>query len=193
MKLSIRTITYTAMLLALLICLQWLGSQILEPLVKQLITGSFVNCVLAVAALTVGLTGGIVIALVSPVMAFLLNIAPNIVTVVPIMVANTCFVVLIRLIAGKQTQFHWRKPVAVVAAATVKFVILYALVVKVICQIAAPDLLGQKIGDTVLLAPPMLLPDKLPLMFAWPQLVTALVGGTVAMLIVPVLRKSLQK
>lgn len=193
MKRNIRTITYTAMLLALLICLQWLGSQIIEPMTKQLITGSFVNCVLAVAALIVGLTGGIVIALVSPVMAFLLGIAPNIITVVPIMVGNTCFVVLLRLLASQKDPLHWRNAVALVTAATVKFVILYTLVVKVICQTIAPDLLGKKIGQTIVLAPPMLAPDKLPLMFAWPQLVTALIGGALAILIVPVIKKSLEK
>jgi hypothetical protein len=33
----------------------------------------------------------------------------------------------------------------------------------------------------------------LPTMFAWPQLFTALTGGAVALLIVPVLRKALHK
>lgn len=190
MKSKIRTMTYTAMLLALLICLQWLGAQIVEPTLKQLITGSFVNCVLAVAALTVGLPGAIFIAIVSPVMAFMLQIAPNFITVVPIMVANTCFVVLIRLVAGTGSLL-WRKPAAVVAAAAVKFGVLYLLVVKLVCQVLAPDLMGKKIGDTVVLAPPML--QMLPAMFSWMQLITALVGGALAMLIVPVLKKTLHK
>jgi len=43
----------------------------------------------------------------------------------------------------------------------------------------------------VVLAPPML--QLLPTMFAWPQLVTALAGGTIALLIVPTLRKALHK
>jgi hypothetical protein len=33
----------------------------------------------------------------------------------------------------------------------------------------------------------------LPTMFAWPQLVTALTGGVIALAIVPVLRKALHK
>jgi hypothetical protein len=33
----------------------------------------------------------------------------------------------------------------------------------------------------------------LPTMFAWPQLVTALSGGVLALLIVPVLRKALHR
>lgn len=191
MRMKIRTITYTAMLLALLICLQWAGSQIAEPMTKQLVTGSFVNCVLAVAALTVGLFGSIALAVVSPVMAFLLGIAPNIVTVVPIMLANTCFVLLLRAMAGKQATLHWRQPVAVVTAAVAKFILLYLLVVQVICNLAAPSLMGKKVGQSVVLAPPML--KMLPAMFSWPQLVTALIGGTMAMLLLPAIKKSLRK
>ena len=52
-------------------------------------------------------------------------------------------------------------------------------------------LLGKKIGDIVVLAPPML--KMLPTMFAWPQLVTALTGGIIALTVLPVLRKALHK
>ena len=38
---------------------------------------------------------------------------------------------------------------------------------------------------------PML--KALPATFSWPQLITALIGGAVALLIVPVLRKALKK
>ena len=46
MKKSIRWITETAAMLALLICLQWVGSMIPEQMTKQLITGTCVNAVL---------------------------------------------------------------------------------------------------------------------------------------------------
>ena len=99
--------------------------------------------------------------------------------------------VLLRLIAGKTHKPVWRQPVALVTAAGVKFVVLYMLVVKVICGIASGALMGKKLGDIVVLAPPML--KMLPTMFAWPQLFTALIGGAVALLITPVLRKALHK
>ena len=85
---KIRKLTYTGLLLALLICLQWAGSQIPSPLIKQLITGTMVNCVLAVTVLMAGLGSGLTVALISPVCAFALGIAPNIVTVLPIMAGN---------------------------------------------------------------------------------------------------------
>jgi len=181
-----RFIAETAAMLALLIALQ----AVTKPL-GQLVTGSCVNAVLAITALLVGMHSGIVVAVLSPVFAFLFGIAPNFVTVLPIMVGNVCFTVLLALIAGKHHKPLWRQPVALVAAAGTKFLVLYLLVVKVICGVASGSLLGKKLGDIVVLAPPML--TKLPAMFTWPQLITALIGGTVALLILPVLRKALRK
>ena len=186
MRKNILWITETAVMLALLVTLQTLT----KPM-GQLVTGSCVNAVLAISVLLVGMSSGITIALISPVCAYLFGIAPNFVTVLPIMIGNVCFVVLLRQIAGKTNKPIWRQPVALVAAAGVKFVVLYMLVVKVICGIASGALLGKKLGDIVVLAPPML--KMLPTMFAWPQLFTALIGGAVALLITPVLRKALHK
>ena len=186
MRKKILWITETAVMLALLVALQ----AITKPM-GQLVTGSCVNAVLAISVLLAGMSSGITVALISPVCAFLLGIAPNFVTVLPIMLGNVCYVVLLRLIAGAHHKPIWRQPVALVAAATAKFGFLYLLVVKVICGIASGALLGKKLGNVVVLAPPML--EKLPAMFAWPQLFTALIGGAVGLLITPVLRKALHK
>ena len=185
MNKKIRYITETAVLLALLVALQVAT----KPL-GQLVTGSCVNAVLAITALFTGLWGGLTVALISPVCAFLLGIAPNFVTVLPIMLGNAVFVVLLHLLAGKKRTL-WLQPVALVLAAGAKFGVLYLLVVKVICGVASNALLGKKLGDIVVLAPPML--KTLPTMFAWPQLFTALMGGAVALLLVPVLRKALHR
>ncbi len=191
MSKKIRWITETAVMLALLVCLQWVGSFVPDQMTKQLITGTMVNCVLAVTVLMVGITSGLTVAMISPVCAFVLGIAPNFITVLPIMVGNCCYVVLLYVIIGKVRKFGWRQPVALASAAVVKFGVLYLLVVKVICGMASGALLGKKIGQIVVLAPPML--KMLPTMFAWPQLVTALAGGVIALAIVPMLRKALQK
>ena len=191
MSKNIRWITETAVMLALLVTLQWVGSFIPEQMTKQLITGTMVNCVLAVTVLLAGLGSGITVALISPVCAFLFGIAPNFITVVPIMAGTCCYVALLHLIAGKARKFGWQQPVALVSAAVVKFGVLYLLVVKLICGLASDALLGKKLGEIVVLAPPML--KMLPTMFAWPQLVTALCGGIIALAILPVLRKALHK
>ena len=71
-------------------------------------------------------------------------------------------------------------------AAAAKFAALYLIVVKIICGVMAEGLLAA--GT---LKEPML--KALPATFSWPQLFTALIGGAVALLIVPVLRKALRK
>ena len=145
---------------------------------------------LAVTVLLSGMGSGIALALISPVCAFLLGIAPNLITVLPIMLGNCCYVVLVRILSGRQ-ETRVGQRIGVICAAAAKFAVLYLLVVQLICGIASNSLLGKKLGDTVLLAPPML--KMLPTMFSWPQLVTALVGGDIALSILPILRKALHR
>lgn len=178
MSKKIRWITETAVLLALLIVLQ----NVTKPM-GQLVTGSCVNAVLAIAALFVGMSSGVTIALISPVLAALLGIAPNWVVVPAIMVGNTVFVVLLNALYGEKVV---KQVIAWLVAAGVKFAVLYVVVAKVICGLMSESLLAA--GT---LKPPML--QALPTMFAWPQLVTALIGGAIALLIVPVLKKALHR
>jgi len=181
MNKKIRWITETAILLALLVTLQWLT----KPL-GQLVTGSCVNALLAVATLVAGLWSGVTIALISPVLAFLLGIAPQVLTVPAIMVGNSVYVVLLALLADKSGKSLAKQAVAWVVAAAAKFAALYAIVVWLICGVLAPSLLAA--GT---MKEPML--KALPAMFSWPQLVTALIGGAVALVIFPVLKKALKK
>lgn len=181
MNKKIRWITETAIMLALLVTLQALTKGF-----GQLVTGSCVNAVLAVSALVGGLASGVTIALISPVLAFLLGIAPQILTVPAIMAGNTVYVVLLYLLADRNGKNLVRQAAAWLIAAAAKFVALYLIVVKLICGVLSESLLAA--GT---LKPPML--QALPATFSWPQLITALIGGAVALAIVPVLRKALHK
>ena len=93
---------------------------------------------------------------------------------------------LLRLIAGTDSKVMGRQIAAWLVAALAKFAVLYILVVKIICGIASASLLASGA-----LKEPML--KMLPTMFAWPQLITALIGGAVALAMVPVLRKALKR
>ena len=178
MKKKTLWLTETAVMLALLISLQWAT----KPL-GQLVTGSCVNTVLAISALFCGLSSGLVVALVSPLFAYFLNIAPNLIAVPVIMVGNAMYILLLCLLSGKQI---WKGIVAWLAAATAKFAVMYALMVWVACGLAADILLSQGI-----LKVPML--KALPNTFSWPQLLTALIGGGIALLIAPSLKRALHK
>lgn len=168
MSKKILWITETAVMLALLVALQAITQSM-----GQMVTGTFVNAVLAITVLVAGIYSGLTVAVISPVLAFSLGIAPIPLTVLPIMLGNTCFVAV--LFALYKTKPFWTQPVALVAAAVVKFGVLYVLVVRVICAYVPGA------------------PAKLSAMFSWPQLFTALMGGAVALLIAPILRKALHK
>lgn len=181
MNKKIRWVTETAIMLALLVTLQALT----KP-AGQFVTGSCVNAVLAVSALVGGLGCGVTVALISPVLAFLFGIAPQILTVPAIMAGNTVYVVLLWSFIGKGTPNTIRKITAWLTASVCKFATLYVLVVNVICGVMSESLLASGA-----LKAPML--QALPATFSWPQLVTALIGGAVALLIVPVVRKALHR
>jgi len=182
----IHRITETALMLALLISLQALTKGF-----GQLVTGSCVNAILAISVLLCGPGCGLTLSFLSPVLAFLLGIAPNFITVLPIMLGNCCYVLVLHLLLKNGRKPVWKLPVALGLASVCKAAVLYLLVVKIICGAASGLLLGKTLGKIVILAPPML--ELLPAMFSLPQLLTALMGGTAALIITPVLEKALHK
>ena len=174
MKKRILWITETAVMLALLVTLQALTKS-----AGQYVTGSCVNLILAVTALAAGLGSGAAVALLSPFFAFLLGIGPQVLPLVPaISVGNLVYVLLLWGIAGKSLHSLPRKLLAWLGAAGGKALVLYLLVVQLLCGI---------------LALPQKQVDLFTAMFSWPQLVTALAGGGVALLAVPIVRKALGK
>lgn len=181
MNKKLRWITETAVMLALLIALQ----QLTKPF-GQLVTGSCVNAILAVATLVGGLYSGLTIAVISPILAYLLGIAPQALTVPAIMVGNGVYVALLYLLADRSGKKLWKQPIAWIVSAFAKFGVLHLMVCEILCGVMAEQLLAS--GT---LKAPMV--TKLTATFSWPQLFTALIGGAIALLIVPLLRKALHK
>lgn len=174
MKRRILWITRTAVLLALL-----LGAQFATRSLGQLVTGSCVNTILAVAALTCGLWSAAAIALLSPWLAFLLGIGPQLVPIVPmICVGNVLYVLLLWLLAGKGSLPLWRRIAALLAASCAKALSLYLLVVQLLCHVLT--LSDKQIANFTA-------------MFSWAQLVTALLGGALALAISPILSRALHR
>ena len=181
MNKKIRWITETAIMLALLVTLQALPKGF-----GQLVTGSCVNVVLAISALVGGLSCGITVAVISRVMAFLLGIAPQLLPVPAIMAGNTVYVVALYLLSDRSGKNVVRQIAAWLLAAVAKFVTLYAIVVGLICGVLSESLLASGA-----LKAPML--QAMPATFSWPQLVTALIGGALALIIAPLVRKALHR
>lgn len=177
---NIRAITRTAALIALLISLQWATAGT-QAFAGQYITGTLVNCVLAIAATFGGVLCGIVVAILSPFFAFLLGIGPKLIQIVPcIALGNLAYVLLLGCLLNRVAKQFWEQTVSVILASAAKFAVLYLAVVKIMIPVMA---------DT--LKPPQI--QTFTLMFSWPQLVTALLGGTLALLILPILRKAINK
>lgn len=180
MKKATLWLAETAAMLATLIVIQ----AVTKP-AGQLVTGTLVNAVLGITTLVCGKRSGAVVALLSPVMAFLLNIAPQVLTVPAIMAGNLVFVLILGILAKRPLRV-WNCILWGVTAAAAKFVVLYLLVVQGICHLAAGQLLEKG-----LLKLPML--GVLTQTFTWPQLITALLGVTITLWVAPLLRKALHR
>lgn len=175
---KIRWITRTGVLLALLVAFQW-STAPTQAFAGQYITGSLVNCVLAVAILIGGLYSGLTIAIISPFCAFALGIGPKLLQVVPaIALGNAVFVVVLYLLYRQNKPF-WHQELSVIRAAFCKFGMLYIAVVWVLIPVMGPAL-------------PLKQAAAFRVMFSYPQAITAAIGGTLALLILPLLRKAIK-
>ena len=88
-------------------------------------------------------------------------------------------VLLVALLLGGKALPWWRKVLGAVASATAKFLVLYLAVVQVVIPLMGEALKPKQV-------------ETFTAMFSWPQLVTALIGTTVAVLIVPMIRKAMK-
>ena len=179
---TILWIVKSAMLLALLVAIQFVTYALpasLVPLVKQLITGSLVNLVLIIGAGSVGFAGAGVAAVLSPVLAFAfaqMTFPP----LIPIIMVGNLILVAITWGGFRTGKGFGKFPRfatdlgGVIVGSAVKAVFLWAA----ISFVAIPLILHL----------PAPVAAKVSLMFSWPQLVTSLVGGVLALAILPAIR-----
>ena len=165
-------ITRTAIFLALLVAVQAMTA----PLGNTVVTGSLVNMLLALCAVSLGIPSGLIVAAASPVLAKLIGIGPLWEIVPFVMAANAVFVVLWNLLSRIRLQ----PPIiplviSAVGSAFAKFVFLYLTVVK-----GAVPLLLQLDGNKA---------ELISAMFSVPQLISALIGGAIAIVLIPIIKK----
>ena len=174
-KNKILWITRTAIFIALLIVSQ----SATAPLGNIIVTGSIVNLLLITSAMTCGLASGLTVAVMSPVMAKFLGIGP-LWTLIPFIAAGNVVLVPLwhfignRRLGGKKYTAYIA---ALIAAALAKFLVLYVGIVR----IALPLFLGLPEPQAAVISH----------MFSIPQLVTALIGGVLAMLVFPRLQRAI--
>ena len=139
------------------------GIAMLAPLLhQQLITGTIVNATLFVAAVILGRRMGIMVGVIPSVIALAVGTLPAaLAPMVPyIMLSNALLIVIFIFLKDRN---YW---LAVCAASFSKFIFLYAVSAFVF------GVLTQKVLATMVAQ-----------MMSWPQLVTALAGGTLAWIV----------
>ena len=177
-KNRIRWIAETAVFIALLITLQAVTKSM-----SQFITGSMVNLVLIASTLVSGFASGLTVAAFPQyfltVRFVYAGIGPKFIALVPFVALGNIVLVLVWGMICKKGLETKNMISALVVGAVLKFAVLYGGIVR----FAIPTLLA--------------LPEKQAAVmganFSWPQLVTAALGGFLAMLITPTLRKALKR
>ena len=129
----------------------------------QFITGPLVNTVLYLAAMVIGWQGGIIIGISTPVIAAMRGILPPPLTpLIPfIALGNAMLVIVFFLLKSKN------KIAGIMIASVVKFLVLVSAV-KLLVQV----------------------PPAIAQMMSFPQLVTALAGGFIALLIINIFKRA---
>ncbi|HOX10709.1 MAG TPA: hypothetical protein P5323_01165 [Candidatus Moranbacteria bacterium] len=139
------------------------GVAMLAPLLhQQLITGTIVNATLFVAAIILGRRMGIMVGIIPSVIALTVGTLPAVLApMVPyIMLSNALLILVFIFLKDKN---YW---LAVCAASFSKFIFLYMVSAFVF------GVLTQKVLATMIAQ-----------MMSWPQLITALAGGTLAWIV----------
>ncbi len=162
-----RLITRTGLLLALTLLFQSLRLFIpLPPFLSSFIIGSLVNASLLIAAEKAGLWPGLIIAVVTPIVAYFQMLLPIPVFIIPVALGNAAYIYLF-LFASK-----WGRIPGTFLATIGKTGLLYTAFTWLLTLIALPP----KLSAGIMLA------------MSWPQLVTGLLGGLLASLIVKRIR-----
>lgn len=178
MNKQIRFTTLTAMMLALLVVVQFMTGSF-----GQFVTGSLVNLILLVTTYMVGLSGGLILALVSPFLAHFLGIGPAFIQIVVFVACGNGLLVTITWLLTHNTMTDAKKlsynVMALSLAAVVKTAFLWVGIVKLALPLI-PSLTPQQIS-------------VISTSFSWPQLITACSGATLALIVIPILHRTVDK
>ena len=167
-KINVASITKLALLLAIIAMIQMFGRLIPNG---NLVVGSIVNACLLIAVATVGLRGAAILSFLAPFTSLISNHAPIAAALLPfapvIVVGNFVYAAIFYYMMKKN------KIAGVALGSVAKFGILYVGVTVFLSLMSFPKFAA------VLLV-----------LFSWPQLITALIGGFIALTVIKRLEKT---
>ncbi|MCL2572435.1 MAG: hypothetical protein FWE11_08515 [Defluviitaleaceae bacterium] len=173
-------ITQTALFIAMLVTAQHLTAPM-----SQFVTGSIINFILVTATILVGMSSGVAVGVVSPIFAYFILGVPIFPVIIPfIMAGNAALVVAVHFITVKSyvnldLLAYVRIILAIIVGSVLKFLVLWIGVVHVALPFLIPNALPPQVA-------------AMSAAFSWPQLVTALIGSTIAMTVMPNLMRALR-
>lgn len=169
---KVKKLVRASLLLAIAIIIQILGKNI--PEINQFLVGPIVNAILIITAFVCGTWWGIGVGVLTPVIAWLVGQLPGpMAPFIPfIMIGNALFVIFFGILKNQQ---KWGKYIGLILGSFVKFLFLSFSAAKLITvfDIGLP----QKIAS------------KLVIMMGIPQLITALIGSIIALVLIKTLTK----
>lgn len=157
-------LTRTALLLALTLFFQSLRLLLpLPPISSVFVIGILVNCCLLIAARTAGLTAALFISFIAPIVAYLQQLLPLPIFILPVACGNITLVVLYHILGPKDS---W---IPLASAAIGKCIVLYSSFTWLLTHF-------------IQLSPEMM--KAMLWAMSWPQALTAFAGGIVAEFVV---------
>jgi hypothetical protein len=170
-----KAMTRTAILLSLTIAFQFLGRYLgafIGPN-NNFIVGPLVNACLIIATASVGLWSGSVVAIIAPFGAVLTG-APIPLPFIPFIAAGNFLLVLFFYLIKRNYY------IGILAGAIAKSVFLFASVYFFLNLFKDTLKIPNKVAEMMFLT------------FSWQQLITALLGGTIALAVVKALGKNME-
>ncbi len=170
-----RFITRTGVLLSLALVFQ-LAGRYLTPLIgtnSNFVVGPLVNACLIIATASVSLWSGGLIAVAAPFGAILTGAAVPLAFAPFIAVGNFLLVLCFYLI--KKNYY-----IGILVGSIVKFGFLFASIACFLKLFQNILKIPQKVGEVLLVT------------FSWPQLITSLLGGTIALAVIKSLGKNIE-
>ena len=171
-RINTRFITMTGMLLALTIVFQVIGRFFITPLMgpnNNFVVGPLVNACLLIATASVGLLGGTIIAILAPFGALITGAGVPPLFVPFIAIGNFLIVFCFHLLKRNRIA-------GLIVGSIIKFAFLFAAINVFVSLMELPT----KKANLFVFA------------FGWPQLVTAIIGGIIAIAVLKSLDKSFQ-
>ncbi|QAT38905.1 ECF transporter S component [Clostridium sp. JN-9] len=162
----------TSLFLALAIVIQIMGKNF--PEINQFLVGPVINAILILTAFMCGTAWGVSLGVLTPVLAWLTGqLAAPLAPFIPfIMIGNAIFVIFYGSLRNYKS---YGKYIGIASGAFFKYLFL--------------SLSASKLVNVFKLAIPKKIADKLVVVMGTPQLITALIGGFLAVLLIEILKK----